>query len=66
MGLTGSLDIMGYDGTLWGCTGSLDMMGYKETKLPTSSQETVLFRNLLDLSRPWKVSRQNIRRTMEG
>jgi len=38
---------------LWGCVGSLDMLGYEETKLPTSSQEMVLFRSLLDLKHPW-------------
>jgi len=31
----------------------LDMLGYKEMKLPSSSQETAPFGNLLDLSRPW-------------
>jgi len=40
-------------GTPWGCTGSLGMPGYKEMKLPTSSEETVLFKGLLDLSLPW-------------
>jgi hypothetical protein len=37
-------------GTLWDCIGSMDMLGYEEMKLPTSSQETVLFKSLLDLS----------------
>ena len=37
---------------LWGCIGSLDMLGYKEMKLLTSSQEMVLFRSLVELSRP--------------
>jgi len=40
-------------GTLWGYTGSLDMLGYKEMKSPTSSQETVLFKGLLDLGLSW-------------
>jgi len=40
-------------GTLWGCIGSLDMLGYKEMKSLTSSQETVPFKSLLDLSCPW-------------
>jgi len=39
---------------LWGCMGYLDMLGYMETKSPTSSQETVLFKSLLDLSRLWE------------
>ena len=37
----------------WGCIGFLDMLGYKEMVLPTSSQEMVRFKSLLDLSRPW-------------
>jgi hypothetical protein len=40
----------------WGCIGCPDMLGYKEMKLPTSSQQTVLFGPALG------VSRQNIRR----
>jgi hypothetical protein len=40
---------------LWGYIGSLDMLEYEEMKLPTSLQETVLFRNLLDLSQLWKL-----------
>jgi len=32
---------------------SLDMLGADEMKSPTSSQGAVLFRSLLDLSRPW-------------
>jgi len=39
--------------TLWGSTVSLDMLGYEEMKSPTSSQETVLFKGLLDLSPSW-------------
>jgi len=39
-------------GTLWGCIRSMDMLGYEEMKLLTSSQETVLFKSLLDLSHP--------------
>ena len=35
---------------LWDCIGSLDVPEYKETKSPTSSQETILFKGLLDLS----------------
>jgi hypothetical protein len=38
----------------WGCIGSLDMLGYEVMRLPTSSQGTVLFCSLLDLSRPWE------------
>ena len=38
----------------WGCIGFLNMLGYKETKLPKSSQETVLFKSLLDLSWFWE------------
>jgi len=52
-------------GMLWGCIGSLDMLGYKEMKSPTSSQEMVLFKSLFDLSHPWGVSRQNIRRKIK-
>ena len=48
-------------GTLWSRTGSLDMLGHEEMKLPTSSQRAVLFRSLLNLSRPWGVCRQNIK-----
>ena len=40
-------------GTLWGYTRSLDMLGYEEMKSPTSSQETVLFKGLLELSLSW-------------
>jgi predicted Zn-ribbon and HTH transcriptional regulator len=32
---------------------SLDMLGYEEMKSPTSSQGAVIFRSLLDQSRPW-------------
>jgi hypothetical protein len=39
-------------GILWGCIGSLDMLGYEEMKSPISSEETVLFKSLFDLSRP--------------
>jgi hypothetical protein len=35
---------------LWGCIGYLDILEYKEKKLPTSLQQTVLFRSLLELS----------------
>jgi len=52
-------------GTQWGCIGSLDMLGYEDMKSPTSSQETFLFKCLLDLSRPWGVSRQNIKRKIK-
>jgi hypothetical protein len=38
---------------MWGCIGSLEMLGYEDITLLTSSQEKVLFRSLLDLSRPW-------------
>jgi hypothetical protein len=48
-------------GILWGYTGSLDMLGYEEMKSPTSLQEMVLFKGLLDLS----LSRQNIRRKIK-
>jgi len=40
-------------GTLWGYTWSLDMLGYEEVKSPTRSQETDLFKGLLDLSISW-------------
>jgi hypothetical protein len=43
----------------------MDMLGYDEMKSPTSSQETVLFRGLLDLSHSWGVSRQNVRRKIK-
>ena len=39
-------------GTLRGYTGSLDMLEYEEMKSPTSLQETVQFKGLLDLSLP--------------
>jgi hypothetical protein len=52
-------------GTMWGCTGSLDILGYEEMKSPTSSQETVLFSGLLDMSHSWGVTRQNIRRKIK-
>jgi hypothetical protein len=38
------------------------MPGYEKIKSLTSSQETVLFKGLLDLSLSWGVSRQNIGR----
>jgi len=38
---------------------------YEETKSLTSSQEMVLFRNLSDLSRPWGVSTQNIKKKIK-
>jgi len=41
------------------------MQGYEEMKWPTSSQETVLFKGLLELSLFWGVSRQNIRRRIK-
>jgi hypothetical protein len=40
-------------GIMWGCFGSLDVLGYEEMKLPTSSQETALFKSLSDLNQPW-------------
>jgi len=40
-------------GTLWGYTGFLDMLGYEEIESPTSLQEKVLFKGLLDLSLSW-------------
>jgi hypothetical protein len=49
-------------GTGQGYTGSLDMLGYEEVKSPTSSHKAVLFKGLLDPSRPSGVSRQSIRR----
>ena len=52
-------------GMLWGYIRSMDMLGYEETKLPTSSQEIVLFKSLLNLSCPWGVSRQNVRRKIK-
>jgi len=39
-------------GMLWGYIGSMGMLGYEETKSPTSSQEMVLLKSLLDLSHP--------------
>jgi hypothetical protein len=43
------------DISLWHAVhGYLDMLGYKEMKLPTRSQETVLFESLLDLSQLWE------------
>jgi len=45
-------------GMCWGCSGSLDMLGYEVMKLPTSSQETVLFSGLWEQSQPWE-SRQD-------
>jgi hypothetical protein len=50
--------------TRWVCTGSLYMLGYEEMKLPTGSEETVLFKVLLDVSLPWG-STQNIRRKVQ-
>jgi len=44
---------MSLPGTLWGCVGSLGMLGCEERKLPTGSQEMVLFKGLLDLSLSW-------------
>jgi hypothetical protein len=46
---------------MWGCIGSLDKLGYEELKLPTSLQETVLFKSLLDLG----VTRQTLRRKIK-
>jgi len=39
-------------GTLRSCIGSMDMLRYEEMKLLTSSEKTVLFKSLLDLSHP--------------
>jgi hypothetical protein len=43
---------------MWGCFGSLGIQGYEKMKLPTSSQETVLFKSLSDLNWPLGVSKQ--------
>jgi hypothetical protein len=52
-------------GTEWGCIGYLNMLGYEETRLPTSLQEMVLFKSLLDLSCLWGSLRQNIGRKIK-
>jgi hypothetical protein len=54
-------------GTLWGYIGSLDIPECEERKLLTSSQETVLFNGLLDLSLSWgSVGRIQEDKTMDG
>ena len=52
-------------GRLWGCTGPLDKLGYEETKSPTSSQETVLFKMFAGPEPSLGVSRKNIRRKIQ-
>ena len=47
---------------LWGCIGSLDMLGYEEMKSLTGLQRMVLFRNLSDLSCPWRSVRRTLKR----
>ena len=51
--------------TLWGYIGSLGMLECEEMKSPTSSQGTVLFNGLLDLSLSWG-SLGRIRRKMKS
>ena len=48
----------------WGFIGSLDMPEYEAMRSPMSSQEVVLFWDILDLSRPWGVSRRDIQRRL--
>jgi len=57
--------VISLPGTVWGYIGSLGMLECEEIKLLAGSQETLLFKGLLNLSLSWRVSRQNIGRQIK-